>query len=80
MKKYISFLILMLCAAGSFATDIIYGNCHYREIEGRYAGFRKTESYTTFETDDPPRLRFGLGRHAHQGSRLGHDKRPRNAV
>ena len=34
------------------ATDIIYGNCHYREIEGRYAGFRKTESFTTFETDD----------------------------
>jgi len=34
------------------ATDIIYGNCHYREIEGRYAGYRKTESYTTFETDD----------------------------
>ncbi|MBO4549841.1 MAG: DUF3472 domain-containing protein, partial [Bacteroidaceae bacterium] len=29
-----------------------YGNCHYREIEGRYAGVRKTESYTTFETDD----------------------------
>ena len=34
------------------ATDVIYGNCHYREIEGRYAGIRKTESYTTFETDD----------------------------
>lgn len=34
------------------ATDKIYGNCHYREIEGRYAGYRKTESYTTFETDD----------------------------
>lgn len=34
------------------ATDIIYGNCHYREIEGRYAGYRKTESFTTFETDD----------------------------
>ena len=34
------------------ATDVIYGNCHYREIEGRYAGYRKTESYTTFETDD----------------------------
>ncbi|MBR4515755.1 MAG: DUF3472 domain-containing protein [Bacteroidaceae bacterium] len=34
------------------ATDVIYGNCHYREIEGRYAGFRKTEAATTFETDD----------------------------
>ena len=34
------------------ATDKIFGNCHYREIEGRYAGYRKTESYTTFETDD----------------------------
>ena len=34
------------------ATDKIFGNCHYREIEGRYAGIRKTESYTTFETDD----------------------------
>lgn len=34
------------------ATDVIFGNCHYREIEGRYAGFRKTESSTTFETDD----------------------------
>lgn len=45
----------MLLLAGAMqlqATDIIFGNCHYREIEGRYAGYRKTESYTTFETDD----------------------------
>ena len=45
-------LCAMSCLGGLHATDIIYGNCHYREIEGRYAGFRKTESYTTFETDD----------------------------
>lgn len=36
----------------AYATDVIYGNCHYREIDGRYAGVRKTETYTTFETDD----------------------------
>lgn len=34
------------------ATDVIFGNCHYRELNGAYAGYRKTESYTTFETDD----------------------------
>lgn len=37
------------------ATDVIDGNCHYREIEGRYAGVRKNDNgvtYTTFETDD----------------------------
>ena len=37
------------------ATDKISGNCHYREIEGRYAGVRKNDNgktYTSFETDD----------------------------
>ena len=37
------------------ATDVIDGNCHYREIEGRYAGVRKNDNgitYTTFESDD----------------------------
>jgi len=53
MKKRILSLVLLLAGILQLhATDIIYGNCHYREIEGRYAGFRKTESYTTFETDD----------------------------
>ena len=42
------------------ATDVIYGNCHYREIEGRYAGFRKTEAATTFETDDRVTLVYCL--------------------
>ena len=53
MKHYIRVFVLMLVGTLQLqATDIIYGNCHYREIEGRYAGYRKTESYTTFETDD----------------------------
>lgn len=53
MKHFICTFVLMLVGALQLqATDIIYGNCHYREIEGRYAGIRKTESYTTFETDD----------------------------
>ena len=43
---------MLLGALQMQATDVIYGNCHYREIEGRYAGVRKTESFTTFETDD----------------------------
>ena len=43
---------MLLGALQMQATDKIFGNCHYREIEGRYAGYRKTESYTTFETDD----------------------------
>lgn len=47
-----SFILILLGFVQIQATDIIYGNCHYREIEGRYAGYRKTESYTTFETDD----------------------------
>jgi len=45
-------LLFSLFTLSLQATDVIYGNCHYREIEGRYAGIRKTESYTTFETDD----------------------------
>ena len=48
----LSFTLMLLGALQMQATDIIYGNCHYREIEGRYAGFRKTEAHTTFETDD----------------------------
>ena len=51
-QRLLSFLLMLLGALQMQATDIIYGNCHYREIEGRYAGYRKTESYTTFETDD----------------------------
>ena len=51
-SSFFSFLLFLLFSLSLGATDIIYGNCHYREIEGRYAGYRKTESYTTFETDD----------------------------
>ena len=50
--KILPFLMMLIGALQMQATDIIYGNCHYREIEGRYAGFRKTEGFTTFETDD----------------------------
>lgn len=53
MKRHISLLLLMLLGVLQMqATDVIYGNCHYREVEGRYAGYRKTESFTTFESDD----------------------------
>ena len=52
MKHYLLSCLMMFVALQMQATDIIFGNCHYREIEGRYAGYRKTESYTTFETDD----------------------------
>lgn len=52
MKHFIPFLLMLMGVLQLQATDIIYGNCHYREIEGRYAGLRKTESFTTFETDD----------------------------
>ena len=53
MKQHLLLFFLMLLGALQLqATDVIYGNCHYREIEGRYAGVRKTESSTTFETDD----------------------------
>lgn len=52
MKHFLPFLFILIGTLQLQATDIIYGNCHYREIEGRYAGYRKTESYTTFETDD----------------------------
>lgn len=53
MKNYLLIALLMLVGMAELhATDVIFGNCHYREIEGRYAGFRKTETYTTFETDD----------------------------
>ena len=52
MKHHVlSFLLMLVGVLQMQATDIIYGNCHYREIEGRYAGYRKTESHTTFETD-----------------------------
>lgn len=51
---------MMLGAVQLYATDIIYGDCHYREIEGRYAGVRKTESYTTFESDDRIKLVYCL--------------------
>lgn len=53
MKHLFSSLLFSLLAIMQVqATDIIYGDCHYREIEGRYAGFRKKETFTTFETDD----------------------------
>ena len=53
MKQHLlSFLLMLLGALQMQATDVIYGNCHYREIDGRYAGVRKTEGSTTFETDD----------------------------
>ena len=52
MKHYLLSFLMVFVALQMQATDIIYGNCHYREIEGRYAGYRKTESYTTFESDD----------------------------
>ena len=52
MKHFLPFLLMLAGAMQLQATDIIYGNCHYREIEGRYAGYRKTEGFTTFETDD----------------------------
>ena len=52
MKHYFLSCLMIFVALQMQATDIIFGNCHYREIEGRYAGYRKTESYTTFETDD----------------------------
>ena len=61
MKHRIFSLVLMLVGTLQFqATDKIFGNCHYREIEGRYAGYRKTESYTTFETDDRIKLVYCL--------------------
>ena len=50
--RILSFIPMLLVALQMQATDIIYGNCHYREIEGRYAGYRKTEAATTFESDD----------------------------
>ena len=53
MKHRITLTVLALLSILQMqATDVIYGNCHYREIEGRYAGYRKTEGFTTFETDD----------------------------
>ncbi|MBO7119610.1 MAG: DUF3472 domain-containing protein [Bacteroidaceae bacterium] len=52
MKRYLLSFLMVFAALQVQATDIIYGNCHYREIEGRYAGYRKTEAATTFETDD----------------------------
>ncbi len=53
IKKLLLLLVVVSCfAIDALATDVIYGNCHYRELNGAYAGYRKTESYTTFETDD----------------------------
>ena len=52
---FFTFLLMLVGALQLQATDIIDGNCHYREIEGRYAGVRKNDggiTYTTFETDD----------------------------
>ncbi|MBR6032734.1 MAG: DUF3472 domain-containing protein [Bacteroidaceae bacterium] len=52
---FFSFLLMFVCALQLQATDVIDGNCHYREIEGRYAGVRKNDggiTYTTFESDD----------------------------
>ena len=55
MKHNLLSCLMMLVALQMQATDIIDGNCHYREIEGRYAGVRKNDNgvtTTTFETDD----------------------------
>lgn len=52
---FFTFLLIFVGALQLQATDVIDGNCHYREIEGRYAGVRKNDNgitYTTFETDD----------------------------
>ena len=38
MKHRITLTVLALLSILQMqATDVIYGNCHYREIEGRYA-------------------------------------------
>ena len=50
--RILSSILMLFGVLQMQATDVIYAGCHYREIEGRYAGYRKTESYTTFETDD----------------------------
>ena len=50
--RILSSILMLFMVLQMQATDVIYAGCHYREIEGRYAGYRKTESYTTFETDD----------------------------
>ncbi len=55
MKHNLLSCLMMLVALQMQATDIIDGNCHYREIDGRYAGVRKNDNgvtTTTFETDD----------------------------
>ena len=58
LKTFLLLLVpcsLLLSPCPLQATDVIDGNCHYREIEGRYAGVRKNDNgitYTTFETDD----------------------------
>ena len=55
MKRRVLSLLLLLVGLQMQATDIIDGNCHYREIDGRYAGVRKNDggvTSTTFESDD----------------------------
>lgn len=55
MRKFllsISVAIISCFAIEANATDIIYGNCHYKELDGQYAGVKKTESYAVFPSDD----------------------------
>lgn len=47
-------------AADAMATDIIYGGCHYKEWNGRYAGFQKSETYATFLSNNEVSLVYCL--------------------
>lgn len=63
MKTYIKVFIAVVAsffAYESFATDIIYGGCHYKEWNGRYAGFQKAETYATFLSNDEVSLVYCL--------------------
>lgn len=63
MKRlfYLVCVLLSLCFAVEVnATDIIYGGCHYKEWNGRYAGYQKTESYGTFLSNSEVSLVYCL--------------------
>ncbi len=63
MKHYLLTLLFVISACfaqEATAGDKIWGNCHYKELNGKYAGFQKTEDKATWPKNDQVHMVYCL--------------------